>query len=158
MGDKNVKMNKLVIACFAIIMSCTSVFHKSRDMQENSNILISESQGGADKPGFTILKNETEFQKAVKGSFGLVDVEKEPAYPKFPKDKKVVLYNLGTFRAGEHRITEIKNVSIKDNILYVEVPYIESGEMEIQMISNPWMIFTVPSDYQFNSVELKYSK
>jgi len=66
---------------------------------------------------------------------------------------------LGTFRSGSHKVEEIKSVSVKNQILYVEVPAGEpSGGMEIQVISSPWFIFTVPTDYKFTSVELKYSK
>lgn len=157
-------MNKLLVWCFAVFMSCAntpSKTQKSQDMQANAEILISESQGGASRPGFVILKNEQEFQKAIKGgSFTIVEAGKEPTvdYPDFPKNKKVILYNLGEFRSGDHKITEIKSVSVKNNILYIEVPQYISGGMEIQVISNPWMIFAVPSSYQFNSVELKYSK
>lgn len=162
-------MNKLLIGFLALSISCTSAVSqtgqsskKSEQMQKKGEILVSESQGGTDQPGFTIIKDEQELQKSVKGGNSnlIGEVGKEPTinYPKFPKDKKVVLYNLGMFRSGDHRIAEIKSVSVKDNILYVEVPFVESGGMEIQVISNPWIIFTVPSDYQFNSVELKYSK
>jgi hypothetical protein len=48
-------------------------------------------------------------------------------------------------------------VSVKE--CPVEVPAGEpSGGMEIQVLSNPWFVFAVPADYQFTSVELKYSK
>jgi hypothetical protein len=143
-------------------MSCAGTpAQKSQDMQKGSEIIISESQGGADQPGFKMIKNEQELQNfANKGNSGIVELGKEPAKSSlvFPKNKKVVLYNLGMFRSGSHTVTQIKSVSVKDNVLYVEVPAVESGGMEIQVISNPWFIFAVPSEYQFNSVALKYSK
>ncbi|RXM37494.1 hypothetical protein BOQ62_22135 [Chryseobacterium sp. CH21] len=155
-------MKSLLIACAAILMSCASTSsQKSSAVQGNTELLVSESQGGTDVPGFTIIKDEKDFRNRVRGSFGVVDLDKESyiKYPSFPKNKKVVLYNLGTFRSGSHKIDEIKNTSVKNQILYVEVPAGEpSGGMEIQMISSPWIIFTVPADYQFTSVELKYSK
>ncbi|WP_312399888.1 hypothetical protein [Chryseobacterium sp.] len=158
-------MKKLLILCFAAVMSCTSTSkpsQKSSDMQTKTEIIASESQGGADEAGFKIIKNDAEFQKALKGNSSQLIVEgSEPAPAKtikFPTDKKVVLYNSGMFRSGDHRITEIKSVSVKDNVLYVEVPYVEHGGMEIQVISNPYVIFTVPSNYNFTSVELKSSK
>ncbi|KPE49484.1 hypothetical protein [Chryseobacterium indologenes] len=156
-------MKRLLVVCTAILMSCAGTsFQKSSDMQKSGELLVSESQGGADRPGFSVIKNEQEYQKAIKGNSGLVVVEsgKEPSanYPAFPKNKKVILYNLGSFRSGNRTVTAIKSVSVKDNILYVEVPYQETGGMEIQVLSNPWFIFAVPSDYQFTSVELKYSK
>jgi len=154
-------MKRLLIASTAILMSCATPPSQSPSADQNgAELLVSESQGGTDVAGFTIIKNEQEFRNSIKGSFGLVEVKKEPDvnYPKFPKDKKVILYHMGSFRSGSHRIDRIKNVSVKNNILYVEVPAVESGGMEIQVLSNPWFIFAVPSDYQFTSVELKYSK
>lgn len=153
-------MKRLLILCTAILMSCTATpSQPSSGMQENAELLVSETQGGKDEAGFTIIKNEQEFRNAIKGSFGLIDLKKEPSvnYPKFPKNKIVVLYHMGLFRSGSHRITSIKNTSVKNNILYVEVPATASGGMEIQVLSNPWFIFAVPSDYQFTSVELTYS-
>lgn len=155
-------MNKLFVLLFAIIISCTSTPSQSSQNAGNSgDILASESHGGAETAGFTIIKDETELQKIIKENSGLLDLGKETPpvkYPQFPKNKKVILYNLGTFRSGNHTVTQIKSLSVKDNVLYVEVPQKESGGMEIQVISHPWLIFTAPSNYQFNSVELKYSK
>ncbi|HCA09459.1 MULTISPECIES: hypothetical protein [unclassified Chryseobacterium] len=153
-------MKRLLVIGTAILMNCTATpSQPSSDMQGNAELLVSEAQGGKDEAGFTIIKNEQEFRNAIKGSFGLINLKKEPSvnYPKFPRNKKVVLYHMGLFRSGSHRITSIKNTSVKNNILYVEVPATASGGMEIQVLSNPWFIFAVPSDYQFTSVELKYS-
>lgn len=155
-------MKSLLIACAAIFMSCASTSsQKSSAVQGNSELLVSESQGGTDAPSFKVIKDETDFHTILKGNISRVELGKESGtnYPTFPKNKKVVLYNLGTFRSGSHKIDEIKNISVKNQILYVEVPAGEpSGGMEIQVISSPWIIFTVPADYQFTSVELKYSK
>lgn len=157
-------MKSLLLAFTALLMSCTSATssqQKSPDMQKNAELIASESQGGTREPGFRIIKDEKEFLTAVKGGFNFIADGAEPAinYPKFPKNKKVVLYNLGSFRSGSHTISEIKGISVKDHVLYVEVPAGEpSGGMEIQVLSNPWFIFAVPADYQFTSVELKYSK
>ncbi|MGG5210146.1 hypothetical protein ACQWU4_14565 [Chryseobacterium sp. MIQD13] len=154
-------MKRLLVLSTAILMNCTAIpSQRASDMPGNAELLVSESQGGTDEAGFTIIKNEKEFRNAIKGSFGLIGLKKEPSvnYPDFPRNKKVVMYHMGTFRSGSHRITSIKNASVKNNVLYVEVPAERSGGMEIQVLSNPWFIFAVPSDYQFTSVELKYSK
>lgn len=155
-------MNKLLIFCFATLMSCTStIAQKSDDMQNKGEIIMSESQGGAEHAGFVIIKDEQEFQNVIKSKHGtsLVELGSEPVvkYPAFPVNKKVVLYNIGSFRAGDHTVREIKSISVKDNVLYVEVPMRESGGMQIQVLSNPWFIFSVPSNYQFTSVQLKPS-
>ncbi|MDR6485569.1 hypothetical protein J2799_000054 [Chryseobacterium vietnamense] len=155
-------MKSLLIACAAIFMSCAGTSsQKSSAVQGNTELLVSENQGGTDSPGFKIIKDEKDFRNIIRGSFSIAEVGKESyiSYPKFPKNKKVVLYNLGSFRSGSHKIEEIKSISVKNQILYVEVPAGEpSGGMEIQVISSPWFIFTVPTDYKFTSVELKYSK
>lgn len=154
-------MKRLLILCTAILTGCAATPSlPSSAEQKNAELLVSESQGGTDEAGFIIIKNEKEFRNSIKGSFGLIGLKKEPAvnYPKFPRNKKVILYHMGNFRSGSHRITMIKSISVKENVLTVEVPAIPSGGMEIQVLSNPWFIFAVPSDYQFTSVELKYSK
>lgn len=156
-------MKSLLIACTAILMSCASTSsQKPSDMQKTVELLVSQNQGGANENGFRIIKDEKEYLAVANSGFQLVEEGKNPAdnYPKFPKDKKVILYNLGSFRSGSHTINEIKNVSVKDNVLFVEVPNKESnsGGMEIQVLSSPWFIFAVPANYQFTSVQLKYSK
>ncbi len=156
-------MKSLLIASALTFMSCASTLpQKTADSQQGAELIVSQSQGGTEQAGFRIIKEETDFRNTIKGSFGIIGPggdESYIKYPQFPKNKKVVLYNLGTFRSGSHQIEEIKSISLKNKILYVEVPAGEpSGGMEIQVISNPWFIFTVPADYQFTSVELKYSK
>lgn len=156
-------MNKLLISCFATILSCTSAtVQKSGDMQQKAEIIISESHGGAEKSGFKIIKDEQEFQETVKAKLNafIIDPENESTrkYPAFPADRKVILYDQGGYNSGDHRINEIKGISVKDNVLYVEVPAYDSGGMEIQVLSNPWFIFSVPSGYKFTSVQLKATK
>lgn len=152
-------MNKLLILCLAVITSCTNVVPQtSKDMQAKGEILASEAQGGTEKADFKVIKDQQQLQNEIKENFRLSGMEPVMDIPVFPKNKKVILYNLGTFNSGDHKVTEIKNISVKNNILYVEVPEYQSGGMAIQVMSNPWFIFSVPSDYQFNSVELKYSK
>ena len=152
-------MNKLLILCFAIIMSCTNTTAKSStDMQTKGDILASESQGGTEQKSFKIIKDQQQLESEITKNFAASGMEPVMKIPDFPKDKKLVLYNLGTFNSGDHKVSAIKSISMKDNVLYVEIPEYESGGMAIQVMSNPWFIFSVSSNYQFNSVELKYSK
>ncbi|CAD7799031.1 hypothetical protein CHRY9390_00425 [Chryseobacterium aquaeductus] len=152
-------MNKLIILCFALIMSCTTTTaQKSEDMQTNGEILASESQGGAEKAGFKIISDQQQLRNEIIKNFAASGTQPVMEIPVFPKDKKVVLYNLGTFNSGDHKVSTIKSISVKNNILYVEIPEYQSGGMAIQVMSNPWFIFSVSSTYQFTSVELKYSK
>jgi len=156
-------MNKLLILCFAIMMSCTgTTAQKSEAMQKKGEIIMSESQGGTDLPAFKILKNQKELEASIKEKQGLslVETGSEPVakYPEFPANGTLVLYEMGRFNSGDHTIREIKSLSVQDNVLYVEVPMYESGGMEIQVLSNPWFIFTVPASYKFTSVQLKPTK
>ncbi|ASW74396.1 hypothetical protein IQ37_04855 [Chryseobacterium piperi] len=153
-------MHKLIIGFLVFLMSCTNVPSPvASNAEKGGEILVSESQGGTETSGFIILKNQEDLQKVIKGNLSLTDLGSTTVhYPTFPKNQKAVLYNLGTFNSGDYKITEIKSISVKDNILYVEVPQRESGGMQIQVMSNPWVVFTVPLNYQFNSVALKYSK
>jgi len=144
-------------------MSCTgTTAQKTGNMQEKSKIIISESQGGSEKPTFKILKNQKELETAIneKQSMSLVEMGSQPVakYPTFPTNETLVLYEMGRFNSGDHTIKEIKSLSVKNNVLYVEVPMYESGAMEIQALSNPWFIFSVPSSYKFTSVQLKPTK
>ncbi|WP_445432560.1 hypothetical protein [Chryseobacterium indoltheticum] len=124
---------------------------------QKHEILASESNGGSQNVGFEIIKNQEHLKNKITENFASAGMEPIMDIPSFPKDKKVVLYNLGRFNSGDHKIQEIKNISVKDNVLYVEVPMRESGGMQIQVLSNPWFIFSVPSNYQFTSVQLKPS-
>lgn len=140
-------------------MSCTSTTaKKSDDMQNKSEILASESNGGTEKAGFKIIKDQEQLKKEITENFASSGMEPVMDIPAFPNDKKVVLYNLGRFNSGDHKVKEIKSISVKDNVLYVEVPMYESGGMEIQVLSNPWFIFSVPSSYKFTSVQLNPTK
>ncbi len=152
-------MNRLLILFFAIIINCTGTpAQKTSNMHNQAEILVSETQGGTQKQGFRILSNRQELADEIKerytasGQYPIIET------PAFPKDKKVVVCYLGTFNSGDHKVKEITNISAKDNILYVEIPKYESGGMAIQVMSNPWFVFSVPSSYQFTSVQLKYSK
>ncbi|RZJ46939.1 MAG: hypothetical protein EOO19_09870 [Chryseobacterium sp.] len=152
-------MNKLLMLLLAVIMSCTNaVSQNSKNMQAKGEIIASETQGGAEEAGFKMIKDQAELQNNITQNFKKSGMEPVMEIPVFQKDKKVILYNLGTFNSGDHKVNEIKSISVKDNVLYVEVPEYQSGGMAIQVMSNPWFIFSVPSSYQFNSVELKYSK
>lgn len=152
-------MNKLIILCFAFILSCANTTSKNTaDMQKTIEILASETQGGTEKSGFVIINSQQELKTEITEKFAASGMEPVMEIPSLPKDKKVVLYNMGTFNSGDHKVLTIKSISVKNNILYVEVPEYQSGGMEIQVMSNPWFIFSVPSNYQFTSVELKYSK
>ncbi|MXS72397.1 hypothetical protein GSF70_14350 [Flavobacteriaceae bacterium W22] len=152
-------MNKLLILFFATILSCTgTTAQKTSSMQNQAEILVSETQGGTEKQGFRILNNRQELADEIKDRYTASGQSPIIETPTFPKDKKVVVYYMGTFSSGDHQVNEIKNISVKNNTLFIEIPEYESGGMAIQVMSNPWFVFSVPASYQFTSVQLKSSK
>lgn len=152
-------MNKLLILFFATILSCTgTTAQKTSSMQNQAEILVSETQGGTEKQGFRILNNRQELADEIKDRYTASGQSPIIETPIFPKDKKVVVYYMGTFSSGDHQVNEIKNISVKNNTLFIEIPEYESGGMAIQVMSNPWFVFSVPASYQFTSVQLKSSK
>ncbi len=168
-------MLKVVIVLMSLFLgSCTAIVSKQNannsaeinsEMQQSTEILGASSQGGSGDISFKILNTQEEFSKAyINANRTLSVISDTPDTPKMklpllPIGKKAVLYNLGNFRAGDHTIQEIKNISVKSGVLYVEVPQKQNeGGMEIQVLSQPWVIFTIPSNYKFNSIQLKYSK
>lgn len=152
-------MNKLLILFFATILSCTgTTAQKTSSMQNQAEILVSETQGGTEKQGFRILNNRQELADEIKDRYTASGQSPIIEIPAFPKDKKVVVYYMGTFSSGDHQVNEIKNISVKNNTLFIEIPEYESGGMAIQVMSNPWFVFSVPASYQFTSVQLKSSK
>ncbi len=154
-------MKRLFLICSAFLVSCTNrPSQQAIAMEDHAEILVSQSQGGSGNIGYTMLTNEQDFQKAINGnSEGLVisldSAVKTTSNIQFPKNKKVILYNLGSFRAGNHQVNTIEKVYVENDILYVEVPYVKPDEMEVQVLSKPFVIFTVPSNYKFNSIEFK---
>lgn len=150
-------MNKLLFLFLAFILSCkTNVSDKpSQDLKPN--ILITSSQGGAESEGFVILKDQQQLLAEVAKRNTVEDGDK-PGYPTISDKNKIIIYDLGSFGSGDHRITEIKKASVENNVLTLEVPEYKSGGMEIMMISNPWILIPVPSDKTFTSVKITYSK
>ena len=151
-------MNKLLFVCLLFILSCKTNIQGQKAVASKPEILMSESQGGTDTKGFVIIKDQKHLVEEVSKRSGITDAENKPSYPTFTGKNKWVIYDLGSFNSGDHRITEIKNITVKNNVLTLEVLKYESGGMEIMMISKPWILFSVPLDYRFNAIEITYSK
>lgn len=150
-------MNKFLFLCLSFILSCkTSVSDKlSQDLKPR--ILFTSSQGGAESEGFLIIKNQQQLLAEIAKRSTVEDGMKS-GYPAITDKNKIVIYDLGTFNSGDRRITEIKKASVKNNILKLEIPEYKASVMEMMMISNPWMVVSVPTDQSFTSVKITYSK
>lgn len=161
-------MSKIFLVLFSfLMMSCTTTSSQTtNNKQMSSTIITTESQGGTGDNSFKVLATQEDLTKAIKDRNHLNNIisdtpngDDRVAFPKFPAGKKAVLLNLGSFRSGDHTIQQIKSVSVTNNTLIVEVPQRDNaGGMEIQVLSKPWVIFTIPTDFKFSAVQLKYTK
>ena len=150
-------MKKFLFLFLAFIVSCkTNVSNQSSpDLQPQ--ILITASQGGAESEGFVIIKDQKQLENEI-ARRSTVENNSIPAYDAVSAEYKLVIYDLGSFKSGDHRITEIKKASVSNNILTLEVPEYKSDGMEMMIISNPWLLISIPAKQSFTSVKLTYSK
>ncbi|MBD8082788.1 hypothetical protein [Chryseobacterium caseinilyticum] len=150
-------MNKLLFLCLAFVLSCKTNVSDKSSQDLKPQILITSSQGGGDSEGFVIIRDQQQLLAEVAKRNTVEDGSKS-AYPAISDKNKIIIYDLGSFSSGDHRITEIKKASVENNVLTLEVPEYKSGGMEIMMVSNPWMLISVPSEKSFTSIKLTYSK
>lgn len=133
---------------------------------EKEFIFYSEFNGGETKSGFHFIKNQTELDQFL-GANELLAKGQEASENKikYPKNQKVVLYNLGEFRSGNHQPKGITKIKLHQKTLEVflksekkERPNSDLfySKSEIQVISTPWMIFSVPKNFNFNNIVIKY--
>lgn len=137
---------------------------------EDEYIFHSEFNGGQKKVGFSLVKNQTELDEIL-GNNKLYIAGQKPNEEniRFPKNQKVIVYYLGEFRAGNHRPNGIEKLKLNGDTLEVYLKRKEiktspkqrigldmiSIEPQIQVISTPWMVFSVPKKLNFNNVILK---
>ena len=141
-----------LITFLSLLITCAS----GQINSEGVRLLHSENNGGTGNNDFQIIHNQKELNLVISKNttqFQVAGKETENNIT-FPKNSKVVLYNLGVFRSGDHTVTEIVNAEVKNKTLYLKLKtsYIP-GKMQIQVISKPWIVFSVPSNYDFNSIK-----
>lgn len=147
-----------LLFAFSMLQMCNC--QKSTVYQPKDHLFISGFDGGTGVKGYQIINTEKEYQKIL-NDYNTVfssDPNEIPKHPKFPKDKKIIVYNLGNFRSGSHQPQKIEKIILNQDILEVYLPKNPSqgkGEMQIQVISSPWMIFSVPTHYQFKEIQIK---
>ncbi|WKS96048.1 hypothetical protein [Riemerella columbina] len=161
-----------LIGSLSLFMMCTPQKQKTMAMVENNATTTAFSEqeflfysaftGGSQQRGFKILNNQTELNQAIQGNQMVLQDGLSSAEPqlKFPEHQKVILFNLGEFRSGDHQPKGIESTQVVDGVLEVKIkksPPSQSPdrEMAIQVISTPYMIFSVPENYEFKNVILK---
>lgn len=138
---------------------------------EEKFIFHSAFNGGEKSRGFSFVKNQEELN-LIMGQGKIISIQEKnnDNNIKFPKNQKVILYNLGEFRSGDHRPLGIEKLKLEGETLEVYLKRKERKnkpkrslggidmidfEPQIQAISTPWMIFSVPKKLNFTNIILK---
>lgn len=126
--------------------------------QNEARLLFSETDGATGKEGFEQIKNQKQLRDVIKSNYpyktpGGKDDYLEKSIPDFPKNAKVFLYRFPQQRSGSLKVEKITNAYVQDETLYIGVSRKRSeGQMQMQVISNPWMVFSVPEKYNFHKI------
>lgn len=124
----------------------------------SESFFYSNENGGTLRPSFSIIKNQNEFNE-------IISKDNNPKF-EFPKNQKVIKYNLGEFRAGDHTLKKINRFKINNNTLEI---FVQSNtpkrkrkldelenEISVQVVTRPYIIFSVPMELKFNNIKLYY--
>ncbi|MDY3535296.1 hypothetical protein JSO61_008495 [Riemerella anatipestifer] len=167
--------NLLLTLGLGIFTMCTPQKRKvmkqeiSNQQKQEERLFYSEASGGEEKRGFRLINSQEELNRVLSANQFVVlnpneEKSKEPKLI-FPKNQQVILYHLGTFRAGMHKPQGIDSVKLVGNTLEVYMKKNQSSspqktsirepEMQVQVITTPWMVFSVSKDLKFNNIILK---
>lgn len=173
-------MKKLFLFVFLSLFSFNFAQNKKcmeREIifSEEKFIFHSAFNGGDKTSGFSIINNQEELDLAMgQGKILSVQGKNNETKLKFPKNQKVILYNLGEFRAGNHQPQGIEKIKLNGDTLEVYLKKrerktstptterrnrleleIKGLEPQIQVVSTPWMIFSIPKKLNFTNIILK---
>lgn len=149
-------------------MSLNKPTQEDRDtlqFSKDKHLFHSEFTGGSAKRGYKILNTQEELNRALSGNRLQVLEAQKPENSltmKYPEGQTVVLYNLGEFTSGDHQPIGIDYFQLKNKVLEVHIirkkalpSSPKDFEMAIQVVSRPYMIFSVPKHYEFNNIIIK---
>lgn len=165
-------MKKLFLGIFLSIFSLTFAQKKKKCMRqeiifsEKDYIFYSEFNGGEKEQGFAILKNQEELNHFLgKNEILSIEGEKVNEKIKFPKNQKVIIYHLGEFRSGDHQPRGIEKIKMNGKTMEIFLKSEKkqskssdfwSSEPQIMVVSRPWMIFSVPQNFNFDNIAITY--
>lgn len=98
----------ILIGFMSIFTSCLSQKNVKNDTKisfsAKNDIFYSNQNGGTLYPSFSLIKNQEELDKAMlgEGTFIIDNENTDNQKITFPKNRKVIKYNLGEFRSGSH--------------------------------------------------------
>ena len=159
----------ILIGFMSIFTSCLSQKKVKNDAKTSfsteKDIFYSNQNGGALYPSFSLIKNQEELDKALmgEGTFIISDENTDNQKIKFPKNRKVIKYNLGEFRSGSHTPEKLDAYRVNGETLEL---FIKKGKFEkehetdlefsIQVVTRPYIIFSVPKKIEFKKISIIY--
>ncbi|MDY3537669.1 hypothetical protein PG275_06585 [Riemerella anatipestifer] len=166
--------NLLLTIGLGIFTMCTpqkqEVMKQKVDSQQEQEerLFYAEASGGEETRGFRLINSQEELNRVLSANQFVVlnpneEKNKEPKLI-FPKNQQVILYHLGIFRAGIHKPQGIESVKLVGDTLEVYMKKNQSSpsktsirepEMQEQVITTPWMVFSVSKNLKFNNIILK---
>lgn len=124
-------------------------------------IFYFDHTNGTKTKNFTILKKQKQLNQALNERKLFITEEPQASgiYLKFPRNQKVILYNFGEMRSGIYQIKGIDKIKLaKDNLevyLIKEKNIEQNSKPQVQVITYPKMIFSVPKKFNFKNIIIK---
>ena len=116
---------------------------------------------GTKNRNFTILKKQKQLNQALneRKLFITEELQASGIYLKFPRNQKVILYNFGEMRSGIYQIKGIDKIKLaKANLevyLIKEKNIEQNSKLQVQVITYPKMIFSIPKKINFKNIIIK---
>ena len=146
----------ILIGFMSIFTSCFSQKNVKNDAKTSfsteKDIFYSNQNGGA-------------LDKALlgEGTFIISDENTDNQKITFPKNRKVIKYNLGEFRSGSHTPEKLDSYRVNGETLEL---FIKKGKFEkehetdlefsIQVVTRTYIIFSVPKKIEFKKISIIY--
>ncbi|WPC10413.1 hypothetical protein LEQ03_04845 [Riemerella anatipestifer] len=138
--------NLLLILGLGIFTMCTPQKRKvmkqevSNQQEQEERLFYSEASGGEEKRGFRLINSQEELNRVLSvNQFVVLNPNEEKnREPKliFPKNQQVILYHLGTFRAGMHKPQGIDSVKLVGDTLEVYMKKISLLRFQKHLLEN----------------------
>ncbi len=159
----------ILIGFMSIFTSCFSQKKVKNDTKisfsAKKDIFYSNQNGGALYPSFSLVKNQEELDKAMlgEGTFIIDSENTDNQKITFPKNRKVIKYNLGEFRSGNHTPEKLDAYRVNGETLELfikkekfEKEHETDLEFSIQVVTRPYIIFSVPKKVEFKKISIIY--
>ena len=151
----------ILIGFMSIFTSCLSQKNVKNDTKisfsAKKDIFYSNQNGGALYPSFSLIKNQEELDKAMlgEGTFIIDNENTDNQKIAFPKNRK--------FRSGSHTPEKLDAYRVNEETLEL---FIKKGKFEkehendlefsIQVVTRPYIIFSVPKKIEFKKISIIY--